>query len=330
MQEKTDNSTAGIPFAYGLVLSLFSAAREGVDQVFQELGAYQELSVVTEGTPPPPDRFAKAFSQLPQHDHFRHIGSCLRATTNLGLAYAHTFRILSLVTNGQDPFQKYHKSRTNRLNLVTMYDSLSKKNRNQLNKTYNRVKTNDFEMEFSFGPFPTQEESGTKNGKKLDLREQLVYWQAEGLLQDSHMMFTKSTRSVHRILLPYRSLQILDNILAYNIAPLLGLKYNLMDNDLSNRQEDPKLSWDGSTVSVSLPDKLGRVLQGQWNPNITSVIRIKKKQESEWSPGFETPFNTCTFVGLEPDTEYEVMLTHKNEVGEGEPTVTSMRTEAEK
>ena len=100
-----------------------------------------------------------------------------------------------------------------------------------------------------------------------------------------------------------------------------------MDQQMSSRTENPVLRWDGEMISVSLPDKLGRVLEARWNPTVTSVVRIRESGTEAWSPGFETPFNMCSFVDLKPDTEYDVQVTHKNDVGESKPSISSMKTD---
>ena len=89
--------------------------------------------------------------------------------------------------------------------------------------------------------------------------------------------------------------------------------------DQQPRLADPKLEWHEGEFKVSLPVQ-GGIIDAKWRPTVTSVIRIREIGTETWSPGFETPLNTCTFVGLRPDTEYEVQVTHKNASGEGPPT----------
>ena len=158
-------------------------------------------------------------------------------------------------------------------------------------------------------------------------RSTLAYWQSRGMMQDSHFALSGASReSVLRIFVPLRAVLILDRILAEQIAPKLGRKYITMDQQLSSRTEDPQLRWDGKMISVSLPDKLGRTLEARWNPTVTSVVRIKEFGTEAWSPGFETPFNQCSFVDLKPGTEYDVQVTHKNDAGESEPAIVSIKT----
>lgn len=99
-----------------------------------------------------------------------------------------------------------------------------------------------------------------------------------------------------------------------------------MDNRLSRRTKEPKLEWDGNQVSVSLPDKLDRTIEAQWTPTVTSIVRIRERGDLEWSPGFETIFNNCSFIGLKPDTQYEMQVTHKNDDGESKPILSYLKT----
>ena len=147
------------------------------------------------------------------------------------------------------------------------------------------------------------------------------------MLQDSHRKLADAADTmVAHLLIPLRAMLIMDRILATLIAPRLGLEYTPMDEKMFSNRQNPELKWDGKTIFVSLPEKRGRVMEAKWNPTITSVIRIREVRTEEWSIGFETPFNMCSFVGLKPDTEYEVQLTHKNTEGEGAPAYTSIRT----
>ena len=84
------------------------------------------------------------------------------------------------------------------------------------------------------------------------------------------------------------------------------------------RIADPKIEWTDGEFRVSLPVQ-GGMIDAKWRPNTTSVIRIRRLGADAWSPGFETPLNGCTFVGLQPNTEYEIQVTHKTVAGEGPP-----------
>ena len=100
-----------------------------------------------------------------------------------------------------------------------------------------------------------------------------------------------------------------------------------------NRQDKPPVSWDAGSKKFSIvlgglkdvPD--GAVIEAEWTPPLTYVIRIREAKGGAWSVGFETPLFTCSFVGLSPNTEYEVEVTSKNAIGESSPVLTRFQTD---
>ena len=91
------------------------------------------------------------------------------------------------------------------------------------------------------------------------------------------------------------------------------------------RVAGPKIEWTEGEFRVSLPVK-GEMIEAKWRPGATTVVRIREAGTETWSPGFETPLNGCSFVDLQPNTEYEVQITHKNAAGEGSPTTLRCKT----
>lgn len=311
-----------VPFLYEMVISFFEAARETLDPVLQSIDGYRELETDHDGRPAAPDHVARKFAELPGGAAVRHVGACLSATTNLGLAYVHLFRLLSFLTRNKDSLPP----NAAKPHLAKLFDALPTASREALCNVYNQVGAHDFEMEMSTAPSPENDRDEHQSGGR-DFRSTLVYWQSGGMLQDSHYSLSGAGHaSAIRIFIPLRSMLVLDRILADQVAPRLGRDYRTMDQQMSSRTADPQLMWDGEMITVSLSDKLGRILEARWNPTVTSVVRIREAGTEVWSPGFETPFNMCSFVGLKPDTEYDVQVTHKNEIGEGEPATTSIKT----
>ncbi len=89
----------------------------------------------------------------------------------------------------------------------------------------------------------------------------------------------------------------------------------------------PSAEWDGRTMTVRLPDpRRRRVMEAKWDVNRTSVARIREVGTDQWSVGFETPFRCCRFVGLKPDTAYEVEVRFRTSAGEGEPAIVRIHT----
>lgn len=308
-----------VPFLYEMATSFFEAARLGLDPVLMAIDGYQELGVGNDGRRLPAEHVSRKFAQLSRSAFFRHVGASLAATTNLGLAYVHTLRLLSFLTQQKDTLPR----NANKPNLPKLYDALPDATQRSLNRLFNEVDAHDFEIEVSAGSFPEDSNDEALSGGR-GLRSALTEWQAQGMLQDSHLSLTGT--KIIRVFIPLRAVLVLDRILANQIAPKLGVDYKTMDKQMSGRTEKPQLKWDGEEISVSLPDKLGRPFEASWNPVVTSIVRIKESGGQVWSPGFETPFGGCTFVDLKPDTEYDVQVTHKNDAGESEPVISSFKT----
>ena len=93
-----------------------------------------------------------------------------------------------------------------------------------------------------------------------------------------------------------------------------------------SEEAEPSVEWTEGEFRVSLPLQ-GRVIDAKWRLGTTTVVRIREAGTEAWSPGFETPLNGCSFVGLRPNTEYEIQVTHKNSAGEGPPSRLKCRTE---
>lgn len=312
-------------FLFSMINSFFGAARDVLDPILTALGGYQPLASDATGRPASPDHVLANLAKLPKGEDIDHIGSSFVATTNLGFAYVYSFRLLYLLETGhEDPFKGASGS-----HLAKLYDTLPVPVKEALSEVYSSIGSHDLEMEISLGHGRRTGSQGNTSGP-MNLRQQLRQWQSQGMLQDSHRKLVDAgDSSVVNLLIPLRAMLLLDRILAKQIAPRLELDYTTMDQEMSSSTEDPRLEWNGTTASVSLPDKRGRVLRASWDPAVTSVVRIKESEADEWSPGFETPLSTCTFVGLKPDTEYDVQLTHKNSAGESEPAYSKMRTKAE-
>ncbi len=313
-----------MPLHYEMAVSFFDMAKENIEQVLQTIDGYRALEIDPQGRPNPPNHVIDKITNLPPGKMIAYVGSCLSATTNLGLAYVHVFRLLGLLTRNKDFFS----AKTATTNLVKLFDSLPDSTQQVLNDIHGNVEAHDLEMEITSGKFPEQREnSNMKRGKSF--RATLVYWQSQGLLPDSHhSLFNADGRSVLRLLIPFGSILVLDKVIAGQVAPQLGATYETVDQRMKRHKQGPSLKWDKDMIHIALPKRLGRTLEARWKPGITSVIRIRESGTKKWSPGFETPFNQCSFVGLKPETEYEVKLTHKNEDGESDPLIASTTTTA--
>lgn len=311
-------------FLYGMISSFFGTARDVLDPIVTALDGYQTLATDAEGRPAPPVDVANRLAELASHERFDHIGASFVATTNLGFAYVYAFELLHLLDAGQNS----PAVTSSALHLGELYDALPGSAQQALRDVYSGISSHDLTVELRPKSLRHKSTKGDASGP-IDLRQQLHLWQSRAMLHESHRKLAEATDSSPiSLLIPLRAMFLLDEILAQVIAPKLGLSYKTMDREMSSGGGSPTLEWDGTSVSVSLPDKRGRTIHASWDPAATSVIRIRESGTQEWSPGFETPLNKCTFVGLKADTVYDVQLTHKNAAGESEPAFTTMKTKA--
>ena len=319
-QHDPKNLPPFVPFVYEMAISFFGAAREALDPVLQALDGYTKVETDKHGKPVNSDEFAKKFAGLSPNDQIQCIGTCLRATTNLGLAYIHVLRLLVLLETGEDLFQKTRQMSSTSIQLERLYDALPEAVQKELIATYETVESHDIQMEIQLSP-STPQEPEVNGTESRSFRQQLCEWQELQVLHESHLLFAESEQLVIRLLIPLRAMFILDRVISNSVAGRLGIKYSEMDHQMSTRSDDPKIGWEGKTIFVALPDKLGRTLEAKWDLTETSVVRIREEGTEQWSPGFETPFPMCTFVDLEPTTKYEIQITRKNDAGEGLPVI---------
>lgn len=325
------SQASNVPFIFEMVTCFLKTACRSVDPILHKLGGYEDLGTDDDGLPLAPDSFNKKFGQLSINELFNYVGSSIHATTNLGLAYSHSIHLLVLLTSQTTkPYtsMKSSGSPPKRISLVSEYDKLSKQIRRDLININEQVKLHDFDVEVTTGKFENNNGKRKYSGNDR-FRDHLEYWNEYRLLQDSHMLFSHPHSSIVRFMVPLRSILVLDRIIANLIAPKIGVNYRVMNEQLSKMTKSPKLDWDGEKVSATLPDKMDDWVEAQWTPSVTSVIRIRQSGTQEWSPGFETIFGHCSFIDLKPDTEYEMQVTHKNDAGESEPKVITVRTDPE-
>ena len=308
---------------FAMVHSFLRAAVDALDEpVFADVGVRDSIETDQAGRPLAPDALARLLGQLPPSEGAKLVSSSCVAAVNLGYAYEHAFKLIYHIDmrNGMSTGSQDVQT------LDRLYDQLPVKARNELEAIYRDVESHEFEIEEKFGDPPDplindQDASGWQA-----FRRQLNYWQSNGLLQGAGEKYAEPNVPFHaRILIPLRSLEIVDRILSDVLAPRLGLQYTRITGEMP-LPDQPKVEWKDSTVFVSIPDKRGRMISASWKPTVTSVVRIRPVGEERWSVGFETPLNSCSFVGLEPGVEYDVKLTHRNAVGESEPAYMKIKS----
>ena len=307
---------------YDMAISFLESAMTIIAPSIYAIDGWKDVTSDSEGRVIFPEHFASKFTELPGPAVLSLVGSSLPATTCLGLAYIHTMRLLGFLAQGKNsPF-----SDSPELDLVHLYDSLPENMRETLDDLNRQVGGNDIEIQIAFGGARPEDEDGTN--KFGSLRSLLDYWQSRRMMQDSHLLVSDlENPSYLHVFVPLRSILVLDHIIADYVAPHMDMVHRTVAQQMSENAKGPALKWkDDDEVDVRLPVGWGRVIGASWKPTVTSVIRIREVGMTEWSPGFETALNRCSFVGLEPDTEYEVKLTHKNDAGEGGAKISKFKT----
>ena len=311
---------------FAMVHSFLRAAVDALDDpVLRETEARKAIDTDESGKPLAPNALAQAIGQLGLSEGARLVSSCCVAAANLGYAYEHAFRLVNYLETGKNTSLPSRERRR----LDRLYDDLPDKVRRELDTVYESVESHEFDIQESFGEVADRSPDPPRGIGSSAFRRELNYWESQRLLQRSHAKYADADLPFQgHILIPLRSVEIVDRILASVLAPRLGLGYTRMTGEVA-LVDNPKVEWKDQMLVVSLPDKRGRVMEARWKPTIISVIRIRRVGEEKWSVGFETPLNGCSFVGLDPGVEYEVKVTHKNAVGEGEPAYLKVRPDGE-
>ncbi len=100
----------------------------------------------------------------------------------------------------------------------------------------------------------------------------------------------------------------------------------------TSNQDVAPVSWNAerrtfSIVLHGLTDLAGKeMLEAEWSPPVTYVIRIRELNRTDWFCAFETPLTSCGFADLKPNTEYEVEVRSKNDLGTSPPVTARVRT----
>lgn len=76
----------------------------------------------------------------------------------------------------------------------------------------------------------------------------------------------------------------------------------------------------GIVISKSPDPKAG--VDIYFKPPVLYDVRIRKAGSHDWGPGYLAPYGAATFVGLQPDTDYEVQVSPVDESGKPIPDST--------
>ena len=91
-----------VPFLYEMVIAFFTTARTILGPVLEDIDGFRSLELEPDGRPTRPEHVAYRLAKLPPTVVAHHVGSCMTATTNLGLAYVHTLRLLNFLAQRRD------------------------------------------------------------------------------------------------------------------------------------------------------------------------------------------------------------------------------------
>ena len=312
---------------FAMIHSFLKAAVDALDDpVFTQVGAREPIDTDDSGRPRAPDALVRRVGRLQPQEGARLVSSSCVAAVNLGCAYEHAFKLINHIETGKDMSLRPEEGKR----LDRLYDELPDSVRSELDAVYQDVKSHEFEIEEAFGAQPGTFTDYREGAGSSAFGRQLNYWQSNDLLRGTHEKYADPDVPFHaRILIPLRSVEIVDRILSDVLAPRLGLQYTRLTREVP-LSEQPKVEWKDATLFVSLPDKRGRVISASWKPTVTSVVRIRRVGDEKWSIGFETPLNGCSFVGLEAGVEYDVKVTHKNAAGESEPVYVKVQPSSDR
>ena len=304
---------------FGIAQAFVVGARKLMDSVLRTIEGTRAMSVDDSGRPLPPDHVIKRLSELSEEGMAKVVSTSCVATTNLGCALEHSLALLVLLSSTDHPDLGPPPN-----GILSLFDRLPPAVRDDLERLRASTGHHDFDFEEIFDNAPEKPDTAEDSS----LRALLNYWNMHKMLENSHYKYSWSRPAAMRvrILIPYMSVRFADRILAQLVAPRLELQYSGMSAE-EQGQTGPKVEWSDGTILVSLPDEVwGGRIEARWEPAITTVLRVRKKGMEDWGIGFETPLNSCSFVDLEPGTEYEIKVAHKNAAGEGGAVVRSLTT----
>ena len=308
---------------FGIAHAFFMDSWWQMEAVLPSIDANEAVPTGEDGRPLAADKVMRRLKQMSADQMARLAASSCVSMTCLGYSMEHALMLLLQLTAAD-------KRLTRQPHLVSrLYAALPSSVRRELEDLYGKAGYQDIEFEEQFGepgPWPASPERGP------GLANAMARWDEGHHLQPSHYKYSMGTQShaVVQFIIPYMTLRFVDAVLSSAVAPRLGVSRPPVFPREQPEVTHPKVEWKDDMLFVTLPDQTyGRTLEAKWKPGITTVVRIREAGTEDWSVGFETPLNACSFADLKPDTRYEIMIAHKNEAGEGAPLVKEFRTEKE-
>lgn len=204
---------------FSMIASYQLAAKHILEPILRNIDGFRPLDTEPSGIPKPPNHMHEILMGMSELDRARLVGSSCVATSNLGYALEQAFKLLRHCETDQD--KKWQGSEGH--SLPKLFKYLSQKTQNQLSEIYSGIQFHDFELEEAFS---LRFDPETKSAKRSnDLYSKLKYWHDKKLLQGSRYKYFDADldRSVVKILIPYRTVLFLDEVLTSVLAPKIRI-----------------------------------------------------------------------------------------------------------
>ena len=203
-----------------MIHSFIEAAKSTLDPVLRKLDGHLAPDITSSGRPKTPTHVTERLGQLQGLERAHVMAACCVANTNLGYAYEHTFKFLIFLETGRETSLRGNEGH----HLPSLYKELPSPLPDILQNIYNSIKDHDYEIEEYFGKSPKQR--NRPGAGPMDLHQTLSSWHVRGYLQASRYKYIDAnSQSPAQILLPFRSVHLLDRIVSTQLAPKLNLAY---------------------------------------------------------------------------------------------------------
>lgn len=214
---------------FTMIAAFIQAAKFLLVPILKNIDGFGPLETEPTGEPKPPKRQEEIFINMHELDRARVMGSSCVASSNLGYALEQTFKLMKYCETG---LQKSWSGQSGH-SLPLLFKALESETQKLLSDIYRNVKFHDFQFEEAINTkFPKEKVSMRDTG---DLFSQLQYWQQKKLLQGSRYKYIDATPtgSIVQVLIPYRTVRFLDEVLTEVLALKLKFGERVLDYSVS-------------------------------------------------------------------------------------------------
>ena len=207
---------------FATITSLLVAAKVLLQPIHINFDMFREAPTDSSGLPLPPDHIIETIRRIPSAEVPSIFASCCVATTNLGYAYEHTFKLFNFILTGCNT----NLNSRNRHKLAMLFSELPQDIRNKMSAIYSTVHLQDVELEEWFRAEATPERNRPE--PMVGLRAHLVYWDRKKLLHGSiykyvDMDLRPNSQQRIRIFVPLGSVVAIERFAWELLAPRLGI-----------------------------------------------------------------------------------------------------------